>query len=584
MSDPNTTGEITAFDLESADEETLKCIELARKVHGESVQSRATEDGVAYGCESIFELLRDRAILYPDKTWLIGYADDLRQVDWSYGAFYTAACSLASAMRIALGIEPGDRVATLMVNDYRTVLVYFGAWLAGACVVPINCGEDDERVGYILGNSEAKACFCMSEQSVRLSGLRPEGLRHCVDAGSVAASGFHRLDDLIDAGHDSDSTARSGLHSEALIIYTSGTTGAPKGVVLDQGSILADAESIAQWHRFGPDDRALNVLPIHHVNGIIVTLMAPLCSGGSVVLNRKFSAGAFWKTIADEACTWASVVPTVLAFLCERAGDPKTESDLSRLRHIICGAGPLTCELARKFYDRFGVRVVHGYGLSETTCYSSFLPIDLDEADYRHWMFDCGFPSIGCPISANEMAIHDEYGVPMREDRRGEIVARGQNVMKYYFKRPDANKQTFAHNWFRSGDEGFRRHGADGRDYYFITGRIKELIIRGGINISPFDIDEVLSKIPGVKAAMAVGFENDFYGEEVGAYVQLEDGANTTSDEILVFARKHLPHSKSPKVVVFGDTFPVTSTGKYQRNKLKPMFAEWRSAEFRDKR
>ncbi|HZP82134.1 MAG TPA: fatty acid--CoA ligase family protein, partial [Chthonomonadaceae bacterium] len=169
------------------------------------------------------------------------------------------------------------------------------------------------------------------------------------------------------------------------------------------------------------------------------------------------------------------------------------------------------------------------------------------------------------------------------EDARGEIVARGYNVMKYYFKRLDANRDTFAHGWFRSGDEGFYRTGTDGRAYFFITGRLKELIIRGGINYAPFDIDEALNAIPGVKAAMAVGFENRYYGEEVGAYVQLEAGAQLTEAEILRACREKLPFAKCPKVVVFGDTFPVTSTGKYQRNKLKPLFVQWKETQFREK-
>jgi long-chain acyl-CoA synthetase len=270
-----------------------------------------------------------------------------------------------------------------------------------------------------------------------------------------------------------------------------------------------------------------------------------------------------------------------VAFLCERRDD-LTPFDLSRFRHIICGAGPLTVELARRFDAAFGVRVVHGYGLSETTCYSSFLPVDLNREEYAHWMFDCGFPSIGCPIACNAMAIQDAQGIPLPPDTRGEIVARGHNVMKYYFQRPDANRDTFAHGWFRSGDEGFYRVGQDGRDYYFITGRLKELIIRGGVNYSPFDIDEALNAIPGVKAAMAVGFENDFYGEEVGAYVQLEEGATLTESDILRACRERMPFSKSPKVVVFGDTFPVTSTGKYQRNRLKPLFSAWKDTQFRE--
>ncbi|HEX5324976.1 MAG TPA: hypothetical protein VFW40_14425, partial [Capsulimonadaceae bacterium] len=181
----------------------------------------------------------------------------------------------------------------------------------------------------------------------------------------------------------------------------------------------------------------------------------------------------------------------------------------------------------------------------------------------------------------NEMAIHDEQGNPLPPEERGEIVIRGHNVMRCYFKRPDANKDTFARGWFRSGDEGFYRVGKDGRPYFFITGRLKELIIRGGVNYSPFDIDEVLHSIDGVRAAMAVGFENDFYGEEIGAYVQLDEDSALTEEEIVAKCHERLPFAKSPKVVVFGEDFPVTSTGKYQRIKLRPLFAPWRSAEFR---
>lgn len=368
--------------------------------------------------------------------------------------------------------------------------------------------------------------------------------------------------------------------TEALIIYTSGTTGAPKGVVLDHYNLMADAQTIAEWHNFTPADRAMLILPIHHVNGIVVTLMTPLYSGSSVVLNSKFSASNYWKIIEQAKCTWGSVVPTILAFLCEK-GEDIAQYDLSRFRHLICGAGPLTVQMAQRFDTQFGVRVVHGYGLSETTCYSCFLPIDLNPDAYSHWMFECGFPSIGVPVPVNEMQIQDAEGKPLPPDIRGEIVIRGHNVMREYFKRPEVNADTFKFGWFRSGDEGFYKVGDDGLPYFFITGRLKELIIRGGINLSPFDIDEVLNAIPGIKAAMAVGFENDFYGEEVGAYVQLEENATLTAEEILTACRAALPASKAPKVVVFGETFPVTSTGKYQRNKLKPLFAEWRGVQFR---
>jgi len=496
----------------------------------------------------------------------------VRSMEFSYAETYSAAQNFAVLLENA-GMKTGDRVATFLTNGWHTVVAYFGAWMLGVTVVPINVGEAEDRVLYVLENSEAKWVLSWGDHAKTYAALRETQphLPPLID-----------IEDVIDRSEPT--TDKFPLDfppdTEALIIYTSGTTGAPKGVVLDHYNLMADAQTIAEWHNFTPADRAMLILPIHHVNGIVVTLMTPLYSGGSVVLNSKFSASNYWNIIEQEGCTWGSVVPTILAFLCEK-GEDISQYDLSRFRHLICGAGPLTVQMAQRFDTQFGVRVVHGYGLSETTCYSCFLPIDLNPEDYRHWMFECGFPSIGVPVPVNEMQIQDSDGATLPPDVRGEIVIRGHNVMREYFKRPEVNAETFKYGLFRSGDEGFYRVGDDGLPYFFITGRIKELIIRGGINLSPFDIDEVLNAISGIKAAMAVGFENDFYGEEVGAYVQLEEGSTLSAEEILTACLAALPASKSPKVVVFGDTFPVTSTGKYQRNKLKPLFAEWRGIQFR---
>jgi long-chain acyl-CoA synthetase len=195
-------------------------------------------------------------------------------------------------------------------------------------------------------------------------------------------------------------------------------------------------------------------------------------------------------------------------------------------------------------------------------------------------MQDYGFPSIGVPVAANEMAIHDDNGNALAEMERGEIVIRGANVMKEYYQNPEANEKTFAHGWFRSGDEGFFKRDAAGREYFFITGRLKELIIRGGVNLAPLEIDEVLAQAPGVKAGICVGFENDFYGEEVGALV-IPDSPQASKEAILEYCLAAIPFSKAPKVVVFTDALPVTSTGKYQRNSVKHLFAEWKAAQFR---
>jgi len=234
----------------------------------------------------------------------------------------------------------------------------------------------------------------------------------------------------------------------------------------------------------------------------------------------------------------------------------------------------------RGFEEYFNFPVIHGYGLSETTCYTCFLPADLSDVERRHWLLDYGFPSIGVPLPCNEMSICDPEGNLMPEMERGEICTRGANVMREYFNNPPANESAFTFGWFRSGDEGFYKLDELGRPFFFITGRIKELIIRGGVNLAPLEIDEIIARAPGVKAGICVGFENNFYGEEVGALVIPTDELANEKD-ILDYCAQHLPYHKSPKVVVFTDHLPVTSTGKYQRNKVKHVFAEWKGVQFR---
>ena len=226
---------------------------------------------------------------------------------------------------------------------------------------------------------------------------------------------------------------------------------------------------------------------------------------------------------------------------------------------------------------------MQGYGLSETPCYSCFLPLDLTQDQHTHWLKDFGYPSIGVPVKTNEMAIFDPLGAGQHlgPGERGEICIRGHNVMKFYFQRVEANRETFRFGWFRSGDEGFFEQDEQGRQFFFISGRLKELINRGGVKFSPFDIEEVLLTMPGISVALAVAFDNDYYGEEVGAYVVLNEGASLTEQEVIDHCRERMTFEKSPKVVVFGTEVPVTATGKYQRLKLRDKFINWKSTQFR---
>jgi long-chain acyl-CoA synthetase len=579
------------------DQQTEQNIAVARTYRGRP----ATQYLVPY-C-NIAHLLDLRAQETPDKVFLIYYDVHGNRSELTYAQFTAHVNQTANFLANDLGIKNGDRVATISYNHADTVVIYFACWKLGATLAPQNVTEDDSRIAFILRNSESVVVFARQEYLERAEkiihgteeGLGAANIRQIIQIDGDSQLGYlHYPTAIADQPIDFMPAEPATLESESLLVYTSGTTGSPKGVVLIQYNMLVDARGIADWQGLTGNQRMMNVLPIHHVNGIIVTLITPLYIGGSVVINRQFQSSTFWLRIARENVNVVSVVPTLLQFSCEYAdqqvaqgknifGDGVTRDDLKPFKHLICGAGTLAVALAKRFEDQFEFPILHGYGLSETTCYSCYLPIDIDWQTHQRWMQDYGYPAIGCPINGNEMAIFDAAGSGQQlgSGERGEICIRGHNVMKYYYQRPDANRETFKFGWFRSGDEGFYEIDARGRQYFFITGRIKELINRGGVKFSPFDIEEVLLEIPGVKVGLAVAFENDYYGEEVGAYVVLSDGATLTEEDVLTQCRQKMSFEKSPKVVVFGTEIPVTTTGKYQRLKLRDRFTDWKAVQFR---
>ena len=568
---------------------------------------------------NIRDLLSQHSKTSGGKTFLIFYDSAGERQALSYGEFNARVHQAANFMVDDLGIQRGDRVATIADNHVDTVLIYFACWVIGAAVAPQNVAEDDRRIAFILRNSEAKVCFARADYLERAEAIicGVDGDEGAPNIEAIVAVGGAPGDSTINfhealvnrpttfLGDESGaksadlplgdgSAATATLADEALLVYTSGTTGTPKGVVLSQYNLLVDALGISQWQAITGNQRMMCVLPIHHVNGIVVTIMIPLYVGGSTVLNHRFSASRFWERIVREGVNTVSVVPTLLQFLIEYGqaereagntifGGAISRRDLTHFRHFICGAGTLSVQLAREFCEMFGFTLLHGYGLSESTCYSCFLPISLSWEANQSWLLDHGYPSIGCPMEPNEMAIFaaDGSGAQLGEGERGEICIRGHNVMQGYFKRPDANAETFKFQWFRSGDEGYFLHDKEGRQFFFITGRIKELINRGGVKFSPFDIEEVLLGIDGVKVGLAIGFPNVYFGDEVGAYVVLEAGATVDDEAILARCRAVMTFEKSPKVVVFGEEIPVTSTGKYQRLKLQELFSRWEHTQFR---
>lgn len=565
-------------DSEHADEETLEKIRQAhflRDIPGSQYL-------IEY--KSLGELFDRRTSEYSSKTFLT-YYDDERSFTTSltYAELATRVNKLGNFLSTGLRLKKGDRVGFVMYNHPDMICLYFACWKARLVAVPVNPEEDDKRLTFTFTNSESKAIFAMEdfvEKAARVrNGLEPKV--PLVQVGGKPIDGAIGMEaELSKHGGDFSPRLQPGPENEANIVYTSGTTGPPKGVVQTHYNILMDSDGIGKWHRLNDTHRLMCVLPLHHVNGLITTITTPLLFGASVVLNRRFRAGTFWKRLQDEKVNIVSLVPTIIQILCEKAEDV-SKYDLSNLWYVLSAAAPLSVGLATQFEDTFRKRIVHGWGLSEATNFNCFLPPDLSEAEYRMWIREFGFPSIGCSIYPNEVTVHDLQGREVSEGVRGEVVIRGHTVMKYYLKRPDANRDTFKHGWLRTGDEGFYKLDQKGRKFIFLTGRIKELINRAGEKISPFEVEEVLREIPGVKVGLAVSFPNKWYGEEVGAYIIPEESSRITESDVTEYCKKKLPFYKRPKVVIFGKGAPMTSTGKYQRLQLRQLFAEWENDQFR---
>lgn len=542
-------------------------------------------------------LLAENAQRFPDRTLLSYYDDDRdieRHLTWHDAAERVA--QTAGFMKEA-GVGYGDRVAFLIGNLDHTLVLYLATWCLGASVAPINAGEDFDRKSFITENSGARLLFARSDyldEAKRLAALH--GLRLIVvkneDEEPVDDPSLYHYPALLSESlHiDLEDADFEGEGTEALLIYTSGTTGAPKGVRVDQRNIMADAAGMAEWHGWDDGLRMMCVLPVHHVNGIVVTLATPLYLGGTMVLNQRFNSSTFWKRVDEESVQVVSVVPTLLEFLIgaeSRAPEAQRFStyDTGTLETILCGAGPLLVDTVLDFEKRFGVRITHGYGLSETTCYNCHMPPDIDREARHRWYSEHGFPSIGVPLPYQDMGVLGPDGDMLEPGQRGELSVRGECISLGYDKRPDANAESFQGGWFRSGDEGFYLLDEKGRRFFFITGRLKELIIRGGVNYSPLEIDEVLKRHPAVEAALSLPFANRFYGEEVAAYVVLKEGHALEAEALIDHCCAHLEYSKSPKVIVFGTDIPYTTTGKPQRIELARQLAgeleQHRDTQFR---
>jgi long-chain acyl-CoA synthetase len=532
------------------------------------------------------ELLEQRAAERAEEIFLFSEADGRT---WTFAELDKAVNRTANLLK-GNGIRKGDVVSLLMPNSAEYIIAYFACFKLGALAGPVNSLLKAEEIQYVVNNSEAKLILVGSEfkenidqlSRQRESAMRSEpGVSSPPARGGVAAasadgvvgvatatgsSGFPLaiLFDNVDiaAKDQSDELDPIELTAEddAIIIYTSGTTGKPKGCLLTHGNVIANARQITEWLGFSEKDRLLTIMPLFHMNAVSVTTMTPLYAGGSSVVSPKFSASKFWQIISGYKITSFGSVATMLSMLLQKyPGGVPENFDTAQLRFAMCGSAPVPAEVMKKFEETFDCPVIEGYGLSESTCRSTFNPPGEDRRA----------GSCGKPIG-NEMAVFDEEDRPVPDGELGEIVLRGDNIFKAYFKNEEATEKAFRNGWFHTGDIGYR--SSDG--FFYIADRKSDMIIRGGENIYPREIDELLFSHPAVASAAVIGVPDELYGEEVAAFVVLKDGAEITEDEVMNFCHERLADFKCPKSVHFLKDIPKGPTGKLLKRELARMFKE----------
>jgi long-chain acyl-CoA synthetase len=505
--------------------------------------------------QSLGQLLRQRAAQVPNKHFLFSETDGRK---FSYAEFESAV-DRVSCMLAVRGVRKGDVVSLLMPNSAEYIIAYFACWKLGAIAGPINSLLKAQEIAFVISDSEAKVLLVHSDFLSTINSVRSEltSLKTVIqfddfDDEEKASKEFHEEG----ISHDERlPEVDIDTEAEAIIIYTSGTSGKPKGCLLTHGNLIANARQISEWLGFTKDDRLLTIMPLFHMNAVSVTTMSALYAGGSTVVSPKFSASRFWQIIADYKITSFGSVATMLSMLLTTYPDGVPKGlKTDQLRFAMCGSAPVPAEVMKCFEETFNCLVIEGYGLSESTCRSTFNP-----PDERRRPGSCGKP-IG-----NEMRVVDDDDKEVADGQLGEIVLRGENILKGYHRNPAATATAFRNGWFHTGDVGYR----DAEGFFFIVDRKSDMIIRGGENIYPREIDEVLYQHPAVAAAATIGVPDQLYGEEVAAFIVLKVGGEATEPEIVAFCRARLADYKCPKTVRFVKEIPKGPTGKLLKRELR---------------
>ena len=474
----------------------------------------------------------------------------------SYAELDKASDRLAAGLQ-GLGVVPGDMVGIQLPNIPQFLITYFGVLKAGAVAVPMNVLLKGPEVAFYLGDSGAKVL-------VTFAGFLEDAAKGAAEAGvkDVFAVG-------VQEGNDAAKPFEQLLATEpehpvfesrepqdtAVIIYTSGTTGKPKGAELSHFTLYMNCDIPGRLFDMQDDDVVITALPLFHVFGLSSVMNTTVRFTGTMSLIPRFDAGTVLETIQRDKATIMEGVPTMFVALLHHPDVDRY--DVSTLRMSISGGAPIPAEVMDAFEQKFGVVILEGYGLSETASTTTFNVSAEERKAY----------SVGKPIWGTETAIWSEDGklLPPGKDNVGELVTRGSHVMKGYLNRPEATAEAFAGGWFHTGDLGYM----DEDGFFFIVDRKKELIIRGGYNVYPREVEEVLYAHPAVAEVAVIGVPDDRLGEEVRAVIALKDGQSLDEAEAIAYCKERLAAYKYPRSVQFIDALPKNATGKILKKELK---------------
>jgi long-chain acyl-CoA synthetase len=470
----------------------------------------------------------------------------LDHVQLTYEQLAAAAAGVARMVE-ARGLEPGDRVGIMLPNVPAFAIAYYGVLLAGGVVVPMNVLLKRREVAFYLGDSEAKLLFTWCDCAEEAMAGAADAKTDC----AVVRPG--ELETLAGSAEHLAATDRAG-DATAVILYTSGTTGKPKGAELTHRNLRCNVEAVRRLFSIGPDDVILGALPLFHAFGQTCGLNAAIACGACLDLVPRFDPASVLDTIERDAVTVFEGVPTMYAALLHHKA--RASFDSSTLRLCVSGGAALPVEILRDFETAFGCTILEGYGLSETSPVASFNHPDRERKP----------GSIGTPIDGVEMRVVDDRRGQLPAGEAGEIAIRGHNIMKGYWKRPDATADAVdADGWFYTGDIA----SVDEDGYFFIVDRKKDLIIRGGYNVYPREIEEVLYEHPAVREAAVIGVPHPQLGEEVAAAVALKDGAEPTPSDVRDFVRRQVAAYKYPRHVWFVEELPKGPTGKILKRAIE---------------